>query len=140
MTSEEQERCVSSQLEGPNSMENVIRMIKYGLKQQLSRFEVIKYQVLSLDNQSSRIMAKWHHSWVISPPAFLSLSYLAPSHASQLMCLSRSPYMKQYKPISSIFDPSSEVICPQMIFNFPPTLAYKGFKLCFSPAFIFTLS
>lgn len=48
--------------------------------------------------------------------------------------------MKQYKPISSIFDPSSEVICPQIFFNFPPTLANKGFKLCFSQAFIFTLS
>lgn len=48
--------------------------------------------------------------------------------------------MKQYEPISSIFDPSSEVICPRILFYFPPTLAYKSLKLYFSPVFIFTLS
>lgn len=37
-------------------MEKVIRMIKYGFKQQLSRFEVIKYQVLSPDNQSGTVV------------------------------------------------------------------------------------
>lgn len=118
-------------LEVTPPMEKVLRMIKYGLKNSFQRFK-----------SSNVRFSHWttcHRFRLGYPPFCLPFSHLpSPFSYNSVPCVSTNHNTQSsMSPRSQFFDPSSEIICPQMLFNFPPTISYK---LCFFPASICTLS